>query len=490
MTKIPRHIKETITEQDRARLNQKFKAWDTVVREGWLDEDHDKYLDALALLRDPSIYAYAFFKSPDGSRFKVYPYQDIFMNDTHNRVMFCAANQIGKSTSLRLKAVHYALLHPGTTTLLTSKTFPQAKDLLRGIVNFLRSSNIDYSHSIGESETKTEIYFRHHDSLGKKLPDSRIICVPATEAALGYPADLLLIDELAFYPDGHYFYYQIAQPRTYATKGQICIISNPNGKQGIFWELWNDDDFHRYRFNYLDKPGNTLAEYEKLRGKMSRAEFDSTVRAVFTSAEGGFLTVSEIRDMEEDRISHIPISTPPLYIFLDLAKVKDRTVRVIGSHKPRPDAPDIKDVYVYEMKEYPSGTDYNEVIDDLTRLIQQLGWERIAQIGFDATGVGKGIEDMLKKAKIQATPVDFNLNNKSRIYTIFKTLAEQRRIKIPYNSECHFQLGQLMFKKSSRGQLIVHHERESDRDDFPDAIAGLCSMIEVPDSPPVTLEIV
>ncbi len=484
-------LKETITPADVERLNAKFRAWDTVIAEGWLnDPESDKYYETISLLRDPSIYAYAFFKAPDGSRFKVYPYQDLFMNDLHPRIIFCAANQIGKSMSLRLKAVHFALLHPGTTTLLISKTFPQSKDLLRGIVELLRSSDIDYSNSIGESETKTEVYFRHYDSLGKKLPDSRIICVPATEAALGYPADLLLIDELAFFQDGHYFYYQIAQPRTYATKGQICIISNPNGRQGIFWELWNDPDFHRYRFNYLDKPGNTREEYEKLREKMSRAEFDSTVRAVFTSAEGGFLTVGEIKDMEEDRISHIPLSTPPLYIFLDLAKIRDRTVRVIGSPVPIDGKPDKNMVYVYDMKQYPAGTDYTEIVEDLQSLIDQVGWERIAQIGFDATGVGEGFKDMLKKAKIQATPVDFNINNKSRIYTIFKMLVEERRLKIPYDPDCHFQLGQLMFKKTSSGKLMVHHERETDRDDFPDALAGLCSMIEVPDSPPVTLEIV
>ena len=69
---------------------------------------------------------------------------------------------------------------------------------------------------------------------------------------------LELIDELAFYDDGEYVYEQILQPRTYTTKGQIIVFTNPNGQQGICWKMWNDPMFHRYKFNFLDCPTMTL----------------------------------------------------------------------------------------------------------------------------------------------------------------------------------------------------------------------------------------
>ena len=77
----------------------------------------------------------------------------MIINDKNKRVMFAAANQIGKSISLVVKAVIYAILHPGETVLMASKTMPQAKDLLRQIKMFLRASILEYQYDIGDSDT-------------------------------------------------------------------------------------------------------------------------------------------------------------------------------------------------------------------------------------------------------------------------------------------------------------------------------------------------
>jgi len=107
--------------------------------------------------------------------------------------------------------------------------------------------------------------------------------------------------------------------------------------------------------------------------------------------------------------------------------------------------------------------------------------------------VGHGIEDFVKRVQhlgIQAMPVSFDGENKSRIYTLLKLLAEQRRIKIPYVRECDKQLSTLRFKRSERGYLMVHHAKEKDRDDFPDCLAGLSSLMIQPENPPVSATIV
>jgi hypothetical protein len=325
----------------------------------------------------------------------------------------------------------------------------------------------------------------------KELPQSRIICVPATEAALGYAANLLLIDELAFYEDGRRFYFQIAQPRTYATKGQIIVFSNPNGQQGVFWELYNDESFSKYRFNFLDKPGNSQKEYDKLRKALNRDEFDSTVNAVFTNPAGAFLSFEERHRIQKNRGNYIPgIINEKLFIFFDFAKARDRTVRIVGIPVEKQQG---TCVYVYEMKEYPSETPYNEIINDLQILIKTVGWENIYMVGWDNTGVGRGIEDFINQIQeigIMCNPVEFSLENKSRIYSLFKLLVENDRLDIPFVEECDKQLSLLVFKKSSRGYWMVHHESESDRDDFPDALAGLCGLIISPDNPPVSMVVI
>lgn len=504
-------IIQTITPQMERKTANKYKAWDNVQKNNILETGTDVEINnAYVLLRDPTIYAYAFFRDPKNprKRFKLYPYQDIIINDPSPRVMFAAANQIGKSISLVVKAVIYAILNPGKTVLMASKTMPQAKDLLRQIKMFLRASILDYQYDIGDSDTKTDISFKHYqdeeyfdenlqETFVKRvlLPESRIICTPATEAALGYAVDLALVDELAFYDDGRYFYEQILEPRTYTTKGQIIVFSNPNGQQGIFWKLWNNIDFSRYRFNYLDCPTNNEEEFERnCRGK-TREQIDSTMLAVFTSPEGGFLTLQEREKMQENRPSIIPsVITEPIYIFFDWAKTGDRTVRIIATAKRVHEDDWADEVYIHEMKEYPSDTPYNEIIDvDLKNLVKRLGPQKIAMVGWDNTGVGKGLQDFIERIKqfgIPAMPVEFSLQNKSRIYTLFKLLAENRRIKMPFIEECDKQLSMLRFKTTSRGYLQVHHENERDRDDFPDAIAGVCSLIISPEIKPISCEII
>jgi hypothetical protein len=462
---------------------------------------------ALRLLNDYTIYAYAFLKDPrdSGKPLKLYTYQDIIINDKHKRVLFAAANQIGKSISLCVKAIIFALENIGSTTLMTSLTETQSKDLMIQINNFLRNSSLDIE--LG-TQTKTALYIRHYEyrevydkeldtTFTRKiyLKDARIICTPATGAALGYAVDLALEDELGFYENGEYFHNQILQPRTYTTKGQIIIFSNPNGQQGILWGLWNDPYYHRYKFNFLDCPTNTQEEFDRLCQTLTREQIDSTLLAVFTSPQGAFLTLSERKNMQEDRTSMLPsILTKQIYIFFDWAKVGDRTVRIIGIPKKNENGEWSDDIYVYEMLEYPAGTKYSDIIDvDLKNLVEDLGPNMIAMVGWDNTGVGKGLEDFVDRIKnfgVQTMPVEFSLQNKSRIYTIFKLLAENKRINIPYVAQCDKQLSMLRFKKTARGLLQVHHENERDRDDYPDAIAGLCSLIVAPENVPVTCEVI
>lgn len=497
MTEIKNLIADGVQPWMIERTNAKFAKWDDIIKRNVLEKGTpEEIAEAYTLLNDVTYFAYAFFRIPGTSiPIKFRSYQDLVLNDKHDRVMFVAANQIGKSYSLAIKAIHYAFLHPGQTVLMTSKTLVQAKDLLRQIKVILQASILDYKADVGDVENKSEIQFKHFEERDGKiveLPYSRIVVGPAGEGILGLSPHLILADEIAFYEDATHFYYQILQPRTYATKGQIILFSNPNGSSNLYYDLWTGNTFNKYRFRFLDNPENTREEYNRLMSTMTQAQIDSTLNAEFTSGEGGFFSLEEVRQMQEHRESFIPsITTEPFYIFYDFAKSRDNTIRVVGTMKN-------KGILVHEMKKYPNKTPYNEIIDELVELIKEVGADKFAMVGFDAGGPGSGIEDWIKKIRefgVNIMPVTFTLQKKNTMYTIFKLLAERNLrgefgIKIPYTDYGDYQLKSLRFKTTASGKLTIHHEQESDKDDVPDAIAGLCGLMINPENPPVSIEII
>ena len=153
-----------VSDEMRQITSDKFKEWDKIIGDDVLNiGTPEEQAQVYKLLQDYTIYAYAFLKDPRNSKLplKLYPYQDMIINDQHKRIVFAAANQIGKSICLCVKALIFALNNPGTTTLMTSRTETQSKDLIRQIKSFLRNSSLDSKTDVGETETKTELYIKH-----------------------------------------------------------------------------------------------------------------------------------------------------------------------------------------------------------------------------------------------------------------------------------------------------------------------------------------
>ena len=161
---MKQYLVSGVTQEMEDITSAKFAKWDKIIGDDVLStgtpEEQSKVYE---LLKDYTIYAYAFLKDPRNSNnpLKLYPYQDVIINDKHKRVVFAAANQIGKSICLCVKALIFALNNPGTTTLMTSRTETQSKDLIRQIKSFLRNSSLSSETDIGETETKTELYIKH-----------------------------------------------------------------------------------------------------------------------------------------------------------------------------------------------------------------------------------------------------------------------------------------------------------------------------------------
>jgi len=436
---------------------------------------------------DISVFAYLFLRDKTGDRLRLYPYQAMVLNDKHNKIVVQCSNQIGKSFGLCVYAIFKGVQNLGKNfrIVLISKTQEQSKDLLKEIKRMLDNSEFDFKTVYG-TDNLSEVEFQSRNIQAKTIGSVRIQCKPSTGGALGVDPNILLLDEVDFYEDGEYFYYQVAEPRTIKTNGQIIVFSNPKDTHGILFKLVMDKRFRTYHFNYLDMPGHDIKRLEEAKEAFPEAIFRSTWLGQFGQAEGAFLKIEEIRDMQDAGITNsLPIAIDKhVYFGLDLAKSKDRSVLTMGTNELTEDnKPYLK---VHWIKEYKEHTDYTNIAKDIHENILPQFNLHGASIGFDASGVGLAVWEILRNHGINPIPIKFEVNNKSRIYTHFKLLAEKRRIKIPRHQEAEKQLQKLKFRKSARGQLLVHHENESDRDDIPDSLVILIDLAVKPSRTPVT----
>ena len=498
---------------DYARYNQKFEVWDYVSSHNFLDStDPKKVAFAQKLLTDITLFVYSFFKDPEvGTPFKLTAYQDLIGNcaikhdftfDNPNRFqLYRAANQGGKSALLDLLAIYLALKSTNNNILMVSKSLPQSQFLMTSIKSFLNNSQFadTWREDVGETSNTTHLTFTRDlvDLKGTKIGSStnRILCVPAGEGALGYPVHRMFLDELDFYENAKNFFWKVAYPRTNKTKGQIIGFTNPNPdisrSSSILFELWQGDLFQRkFHFTFEDAPWNSAADLEIARKNSPSYIFASTHMGEFPIDGGSFFTQREIDAMlQPDWYNDLPITNEPVFLGLDLAKVHDNSVLGIGVIDKSKDS-EYPELHVKYTHKFEQGTDYTVVVDEVKRIADMYNnqYGGVAAIGYDATGVGNAVGDIMTDRGLTAEPVIFSLPMKSKMYANFKMLAEQRRIKIVNDDDCRFQLSNLIFKKTSSGNLATHtehttaaHDKESTRDDFPDMLALLAHISLNPD---------
>ena len=142
--------------------------------------------------------------------------------------------QWGKSTVAAIKALHTAHAKPGTLVLVASPGERQSGEFLNKTEELARRLGI---RPRGDGK----------NSCSLMLPNrSRIIGLPGTEGTVrGFASvALLLIDEAARVSDP---LYKALRPMLAVARGDLWMMSTPNGKQGFFYETWQsaDPDWHR-----------------------------------------------------------------------------------------------------------------------------------------------------------------------------------------------------------------------------------------------------
>jgi len=451
--------------------NKKFQAWDFVKKNNIMSDPV-----AVSLLVDPTLFAYAMLNM-DMKPVKLYPYQDLIANDKYRYIIFNAANQIGKSLNLDIMAIYHFLREENVNIAIVSKSLPQSKFQISRIRSLLNNCRLHWKEETGESESSTLLTLEIK-KYGQIVGMNRLICAPCTEGLLGYDLHYLYLDEFEFWEkDQKYFFEQTAQPRTYSTKGQIVIFSNPNGQQSYVAELEHQElltggkKWHHYNFNYLDKPGNTIAEYDQLKYELPRAQFESTVAAIRTLSDRCFFSPNEIEKSFDSQLENIKnvIVDKQTYWFLDVGAKHDQSC-LIGCYKEI----DMKDerfnhLYFFVIQLYPQGYPISRVAG--VNVDESDGWHYVKSVreyleeykyggvqplfGFDVTG-NQGMRALFEAIGIEAIDVTFSGPQKSQMYQRFKYFMEKGLLHRIKHAEWERQASELIVTKGQRGYLLIN----------------------------------
>ena len=527
---------------DRNIVETKFKLWQYVLVNKLLTSS-DEYtrVKAWSLLKDKTIFAYHYFNF-DNKPFKSRYYQDCILSDTHDRIMYVSCNQAGKSIALNVDAaIEFMRDHKkGWVGLLVSGSLDQSMYQMDRIKLLLRSARINYREEetidkkTGKKDNATQISYTFYANDNKTpLYTNLLVCCPHTSSALGYPADNLWLDEFDFWEDVRggqkHFINQVIIPRTFETKGKIKIFSNPNGKDRYLHELFNlkDDEgkpvWNRYQFNYWDKLDATQQYFNRSKVGMTRQEIDSTLLAKFSQSAGAFLSHEEIQDSidlelcEKGKMAGFGKETA---WFLDVGSVHDQSVLKGAYISENPNEPDIPLINVFYSHKYPVGYPLSRVVG--VDNISGDGWDEdsinnpsVKQVlteygeevdgktfypmfGCDVTG-NAGMIPLFNTVGIEPIDITFSGKKKWQMYQRLQYYFQNRYIKRVKDQDDNtingkdsdYQLSKLVVKSNTNTVYRqIHHENEDDYDDCPDSEAGLVYMIDNPDLPSLSFDII
>jgi len=451
----------------------------------------------------------------NGAPLQLYPYQDMILNDPHRYKIFRAANQIGKSLGLDVKASRNLLKDHGHAhnEAIVSKSLPQSTHQMRRVKAILETMPlISWKEVKGTSDSMSVISVNHYYGEGDKeyrkdatnlKYTNLLICAPCTEGLLGYDLHELNLDEFEFWDvDIGYFFKQVAQPRTYHTKGNITIFSNPNGADTYVAELEKQylldgvtRKWHVYVFDYLDCPGNTQAEYDELKHELPRAEFESTVAAIRTMSDRYYFTGDEIEKSLDKSLTELKMIGKQPFFFLDVGSKHDQSF-LCGGYVEIDEKDDrFCHIHIPILKAYPVGYPISRVVGSFDEKQATDGWHHeksvkeyldewskdgaVPTFGVDVTG-NSGISPLFNAIEIYPIDVTFSGPVKSGMFQRFKYFMEKGLLHRSKSKEWDYQARHLIMKKSMRGYLMVHHESEQDLDDSMDATAGLIFLADNP----------
>jgi phage FluMu gp28-like protein len=392
---------------------------------------------------------------------KPYPYQAKLLEDDSKRIVACMGRQTGKTTSIAMKAIHFADTHPNVTVLITAPSLRQSMIMFDRIATFVYSSARLRNKIV--RVTRTLIHFEN---------SSRIIALPCSEHLLrGYTANMVICDEASWIPEE--VITQVLFPMLTTTQGYAIFLSTPWDKNHFFYRAFINPQYSVHKVKSEQCPLVTKEFLEEMKQNMTREAYLMEYEAEFVEALNSYFQQDLIRKcVELAQKLGLELQTSLEQDFpqgeycagVDFGKLQDYSA--IAVVKVEEDT-----VLLTHLHQFPLNTSYSEVIGHLIKANQKLCFEKVL---VDQTGVGEPILEEIRNQGIDCVEgVKFTIETKEELLSGLKIVMEQGRLALPYNRALCTQINEQQYSYSKSGHLQFSHPPNS-HDDMLWALALAC----------------
>jgi phage FluMu gp28-like protein len=350
-------------------------------------------------------------------------YQARLLRDKSKRIVVRWSRQAGKTTTLALRAIWFALKHPKTLTLIVAPSLRQSMILADKLQDFLTGLPPSSRKAIIDKLQRTVIRFKNA---------SRIVALPNSPNLLrGYTAHQVICDEAAFFRDDELVFYNVLMPMLSTTDGTLIVSSTPWSTDSVFYKMCMNPEYSQHVVTWEDvvKAGLVKREFiEEMRLSIPEERFQREFESKFVEDIDAWLPQSLITSCIDAELQPYDFHDQPqgdFYIGVDFGKQQDYSVVVVVERFPNNI---LKLVHVHR---FPLNTEYASVIGYVKSL--QDRWKTVRAVYADITGVGNYIvEDMVHSGIQNVQGITFTVQTKEDMATVLREKMRQKEFLIPY----------------------------------------------------------
>lgn len=259
--------------------------------------------------QDAALFAETFFN------FKPTQYQADLLRDESKRIVVRWSRQSGKTTTIALRAIWYALSHSKTLTLIIAPSLRQSMIMSDRITDFLGSLPPLYFRLFVKKLQRTIIQLNNN---------SRIIALPNNPQLLrGYTANQVICDEAAFFRDDKLVFYNVLYPMLATTDGILIASSTPWSKDSVFYRICQNPEFSKHLITCEDVKKSGLIKQsfiDEMQSQLPFERFQREFMSEFVEDVDAWLTQSLIVSCIDSKLEPYDFQSMPtgdFYIGVD-----------------------------------------------------------------------------------------------------------------------------------------------------------------------------